>query len=107
MVVGALQHIGLMAGYLLVPVMVARAGGVAGDTTLDILGFSLLALGVGAILQALPRGPVGSGYLCPPTFVSGYLAVSLLAVRVGGLPLLFGMTVFAGLVEVTLSRLLR
>jgi xanthine permease XanP len=37
-------------------------------------------------------------------FTGVYLAPSLQAVKVGGLPLVWGMTVFAGLVEIILSR---
>ncbi len=56
------------------------------------------------LLQALPRGPVGSRFLAPSIFTGVYLAPSLLAVKTGGLPLLWGMTIFAGLVEIALSR---
>jgi len=55
-------------------------------------------------LQALPRGPVGSRLLAPSSFTGVYLAPSLLAMKIGGLPLLWGMTIFAGLVEIALSR---
>jgi len=44
--------------------------------------------------------------MCPVNFTAAYLAPSLLALKSGGLPLLFGMTVFAGAVEAVLSRLL-
>ena len=52
----------------------------------------------------MPRGPVGSRLLAPSSFTGVYLAPSLLAVKIGGLPLLWGMTIFAGLVEIALSR---
>ncbi len=52
----------------------------------------------------LPRGPVGSRFLAPSIFTGVYLAPSLLAVKVGGLPLVWGMTIVAGLVEIVLSR---
>jgi NCS2 family nucleobase:cation symporter-2 len=66
------------------------------------LGFIVLALAT--VLQALPRGPVGSRFLAPSIYTGVYLAPSLLAVKIGGLPLMWGMTVFAGLVEIALSR---
>ena len=52
----------------------------------------------------MPRGPVGSRFLAPSIFTGVYLAPSLLAVKAGGLPLVWGMTIFAGLVEIALSR---
>jgi xanthine permease XanP len=63
-------------------------------------------VGVCAIftVQALPGGPVGSRLLAPSIFTGVYLAPSLLAVKAGGLPLMWGMTMFAGLVEMALSR---
>jgi xanthine permease XanP len=50
---------------------------------------------------------VGSGFLCPANHTAVYLAPSLAAVKVGGLPLMFGMTVFAGVIECVLSSALR
>jgi xanthine permease XanP len=50
-----------------------------------------------------PRGPVGSGFLGPPAFSAVYLAPSVLAAEIGGMPLVFGMTLFAGVVEVLVA----
>ena len=66
-----------------------------------------MALGVAALLQGLPKGPVGSGFLCPANYSAIYLAPALAATKLGGLHLLFGMTVFAGIVEAALSPTLR
>ena len=60
------------------------------------MGVACVGLAVGTVLQALPRGPVGSGFLAPPVFSATYLAPSVLAAEIGGLRLVFGMTVFAG-----------
>lgn len=105
--VSALQHVGLISIFLLFPLLVCREAQLSQDTTLDVLSLSMLAMGVGAILPSLSRGPIGSGYLCPSIFTVAYLGPSLLAVKTGGLSLVYGMTVFAGCVEVALSRLLR
>ena len=70
------------------------------------VSLGLFAMGLSAGLQALPRGPVGSGYLAPPVLSAIYLPPSLVAVAAGGLPLVFGMTIVAGLFEALLSRLL-
>ena len=73
------------------------------DTPVDVVS-SLLAmviwsLAIGTILQVYRIGPVGTGFMCPATPTATYFAPSLLAVRFGGLPMLFGMTIFAGLLE--------
>ena len=64
----------------------------------------MLALALAVLLQALPRGPVGSHFLAPSIFTGVYLGPSLLAAKLGGLPLVWGMTIFAGFVEIGLSR---
>lgn len=101
----ALQHVGLMAIYLVVPLLMTRQAGVPEDVTTSVLGLSMIALGLGMLLQAWPK--IGSGYLAPPVFTGVYVGPSLQAVNLGGLPLLAGMTVFAGLAESAMSRVLR
>ena len=101
------QHVVVIAIWLLFPLLVAREAGLSPERTLDVLGVSMLIMGLGPLLQAMTRGPVGSGYLCPTAFTALYIAPSLLAARTGGMPLVFGMTVFGGVLEATLSRVLR
>jgi len=50
---------------------------------------------------------IGSGLLCPVTFTGAYVGPSILAYRLGGLPLVCGMTVFAGFVEAACAPFLR
>jgi xanthine permease XanP len=102
-----LQHIGLVCGFLPIPLAIAREAGLADARVGDVISVSMLVLGVTAILQVLRRGPVGSGLLAPSCFSGAYLGPSLLAVNAGGLPLVFGMTMFGGAVEAGLSRVLR
>jgi NCS2 family nucleobase:cation symporter-2 len=66
----------------------------------------MIALAVASVVRALPRGQVGSGYLAVPVFSAIYLGPSVLAARAGGLPAVFGMTIFAGAVQIVLSRFL-
>ena len=100
----ALQHVGLLAIYLVVPLLMAREAGAAADVTQSILGLSMIALGTGMLLQAWPR--VGSGYLAPAVFTGVYVGPSLQAIHLGGLPMMAGMTVFAGLAQGAMSRVL-
>ncbi len=103
-VLSALQHVGLVAIFLVYPLVVSREAGASVATSMSILSLAMLVLGVGTIIQALTRGPVGSGYLAPINFSAIYLGPSLVAAQLGGLALVFGMTVFAGLIETVLSR---
>ncbi|HEV8617451.1 MAG TPA: solute carrier family 23 protein, partial [Methylomirabilota bacterium] len=68
---------------------------------------SMLATGLGTILQGFPRGPIGSGYLCPSLAGPAFVPASLVAAQTGGLSLVCGMTVLAGLVQVLFSATLR
>lgn len=101
-----LQHIGLISSYLAYPILVFRLAGLDTQAVAELLAVGFVVLGVATVLQANTRGPVGSGYLCPVTFTAAFLGPSLSALKLGGLPLLFGMTLFAGAVEAALSRVL-
>jgi NCS2 family nucleobase:cation symporter-2 len=106
-VLSGLQHVGLVSIFLLVPVLACRQAGLPAEKIVDVLALSMLVIAVGPVLQQFGRAGVGSGFLCPTIFAAPYLPASVLALQAGGLPLMFGMTIFAGLVEIGVSRLLR
>jgi NCS2 family nucleobase:cation symporter-2 len=106
-VFSALQHIGLMANSLTYPVILAREAGLSQSATVDLVSAAMLALGAGTIFHCLKSRYVGAGLLCPAGFTSIYLAPALFAVQRGGMGLLFGMTMVAGLVQIALAPLLR
>ena len=105
-VFNGVQYVGLIAINLVYPLLVFRAAETPAQLVGSLLAIGMLVLGLATFLQVCRLGPVGSGYMCPATFTATYLGPSLLAVQVGGLPLLFGMTIFAGLLEVVLAPLL-
>jgi xanthine permease XanP len=100
----AVQHVGVIAIFLVYPLIIARQAGLTPDETTNLLQLAIVVMAIAVVLQALPRGPVGSRFLAPSIFTGVYLAPSLLAVKSGGLPLVWGMTIFAGFVEIALSR---
>jgi NCS2 family nucleobase:cation symporter-2 len=103
----ALQHVGLNSIFLVIPVLVGREAGAAPEVAASLVSLCMVVLGVGVLLQARHRGPMGSGFLIPPVPTAAYLVPSLAAARQGGLALVLGMTLFAGLLEMALSRALR
>ncbi|MGM0561593.1 MAG: uracil-xanthine permease family protein [Pseudomonadota bacterium] len=104
----ALQHIAIIAPIGLVfPLLVLRAADAGFALQETVITASLLALGIGNLLLCLRGRVLGSGYLCPAVFTAAYLPASLAAADAGGLSLVFGMTIFAGLCEVAFSFLLR
>jgi xanthine permease XanP len=102
-----MQHAMLLSVNLVLIVIVFRRAGAADAATLDALSLGMMALAISTVLQCLPKGPIGSGYLAPPIFSAIYIGPAVLAAGTGGLPAVFGMTMFAGLVEISLAPLLR
>jgi NCS2 family nucleobase:cation symporter-2 len=103
--VSAVQHVGVIAIFMVYPLIIGRQAGAPPEQLSNMLRMAMLVLAGAVLLQALPRGPVGSKLLAPSIFTGVYLGPSMLAVKLGGLPLVWGMTIFAGAVEMALSRL--
>jgi xanthine permease XanP len=102
-----LQQVSLVGIYLIFLVIIVQEAKTSPETARNVLSLAMLAMGIGAVLQGLWKGPVGSGYLAPPVLSAIYLKISLLAVNAGGLPLAAGMTMVAGGFEALLSRFLQ
>ncbi|HEY1362690.1 MAG TPA: solute carrier family 23 protein [Xanthobacteraceae bacterium] len=102
-----MQHVSLIRIQLIYPLFVIQMAELPTTASVNMLGLALLALGAAAILQSLPKGPIGSGLLCPPCHTGIFLEPSIAALKLGGLPLVFGMTIFAGLIQSVLAPSLR
>ena len=106
--VAALQHVLIATTVgLFLPTLVLETAHATHEATLHMTSVCMLALGIGTILFGLKNPAIGSGYLMPGSFSGVYFSVSILAARQGGLPLVAGMTIFAGLVQFVLSGLVR
>ena len=102
-----LQYAALLSVYLMLIIIVFRAAGASHEATISATSLGMIAIALATMLQALPRGPIGSGFLAPPVFSAIYLGPSVLAAESGGLPAVFAMTIFAGLVELVFARFLK
>lgn len=102
----ALQHCAQVAIYLVIAVTVARMAGLDGEQGRNFVAVTMVAGGIGAILQAMGRFGIGSGYLVPPATTTILLPASAGALALGGLPLLLGMICYAGVVVALLSRVI-
>ena len=101
----AIQHIFMMSiGWLYVSV-ICGAVGASQVQTEAMIRMSMLAGGLGTILQA-SRTVFGSGYLCPLSGSLTYLQPSIAAASSGGFPLLFGMVSVSGVVSSLMSRVM-
>jgi NCS2 family nucleobase:cation symporter-2 len=100
------QHAAINAILLLFPLLVSREGGLSSIQIADVLSAAMLVMAGATVIQAYPVGPVGARLFCPAIYSAIYLGPSLAAVKVGGMALVFGMTVFSGVVECVLARIL-
>src|SRR5262249_7066376 len=101
----AVQHIFLMSSTLVLPiVLVTEIGGDFAEVT-AVVALTMIACGIGTILQAMRWRGIGSGFLCPNLCGPNFFAASVGAAWLGGLPLMRGMTIVAGVVELVFARL--
>jgi NCS2 family nucleobase:cation symporter-2 len=100
------QYAAMSAIYLVLVAVVLRGAKLPEAETTALMGISCIALAIGTLLQALHRGPIGSGFLAPPIYSATFLGPSILAVNAGGMALVFGMTIVAGLAEMLIALFL-
>lgn len=84
--------------------MIVKSIGGSNAESASMIEMSMIAIGVTTILQALNKGPIGSGYLYPSGNGPAYLPAQLLAAQTGGLSLLCGMVIVGGVLESLFSR---
>jgi xanthine permease XanP len=102
----SLQHVLAMSvGWIYIVVAITGIGG-SPDQAESLIRMSMIASGIATILQAR-KGFWGSGYLCPASCSLTYLAPSILAGQVGGLPLVYGMITASGVFTAVMSRCIR
>ncbi len=105
-VLTGVQHAGVNAIFLLFPLLVSREGGLSAPQIGDVLSLAMLVMAAATVVQAYPVGPVGARLFCPMIYSAIFLGPSLAAVKAGGMSLVFGMTIFAGIVECALARIM-
>ncbi|KAF0100657.1 MAG: nucleobase:cation symporter-2 NCS2 family [bacterium] len=101
-----MQHIFLMSSTLVLPVVLVTEIGGGFDQVRSVVALTRISCGLGTIFQAMRFRWVGSGYLCPNLCGPNFFAASMSAAWLGGLPLMRGMTIVAGLVEIVFARAL-
>jgi xanthine permease XanP len=107
LIVSAIQHVAVMAITLIFPLILAREAKLSENQALDLVSLSMLGLGFATVCFSIRSHFVGSGYLSPAAYTAIYLGPSLYALRRGGLDLVFGMTITAGIVQLGVAPLLK
>ncbi len=99
----SVQHILLMFVSIGLPIIFANQINGTAEFTASLVSFSMIAAGLGSILQSVGIPHIGSGYLCPNVCGPSYLSLSLSTAWTGGIPMMRGMIIFAGLVEMAIA----
>jgi NCS2 family nucleobase:cation symporter-2 len=107
LVLSAFQHVLIMVVSIGLPIILAGQINETPQFTASLVTFSMLAAGIGSIIQSLRLPYLGSGYLCPNLCGPSYLSLSLSAAWIGGLPLMRGITIVAGLIEIFLAPVIQ
>jgi NCS2 family nucleobase:cation symporter-2 len=100
----AAQHIVLMSSTLVLPAVMMSEIGAGDQQAAALLALTMMACGIGTILQSLRLPGFGSGYLCPNLAGPNFFPACMSAAWLGGIPLMRGMTIFAGLTELLFAR---
>jgi NCS2 family nucleobase:cation symporter-2 len=98
------QHIFILSIAFIFPVVIVSEIGGSPEDAQNLICMAMLATGLSTALQALNKGPIGSGYLCPLVNGPAFVPASLMAGKEGGLALIFGMTAMAGIFEALFSQ---
>ena len=104
LIFSAIQHALLLISLgIALPVTVSRAIGLSTVESSTFLSATLFALGIAAVLQSLNGRLLGGGYQSFAASDSAAISTCVAAAQTGGLPLVFGMTVFSGAIHFAVS----
>ena len=104
--VAAIQHVLLATVTTAFPLLVCEAAQASHDTIRQVLSASLLAVGIGSLLLSLKSRVMGTGALMPASFSGIFFTTTVAAAHQGGLALVAGMTIFSGLFQLLIGRLI-
>jgi NCS2 family nucleobase:cation symporter-2 len=101
-----MQHVAMLSVELVFPVVVVSMAGGTVEMARDAVSLMMIAMGVGTILQAWGKGPVGSGYFCAHETGTAYFPAVIMAIQTGGIGLMSGLVLISGLIEMLVSRVI-
>jgi NCS2 family nucleobase:cation symporter-2 len=105
--VNAAQQLTIITPFLIYPILVMREVGADQQAVASFVGLSFLAIGIATLLQAWPGKWTGSGFLISASPAAAFVPIDIVAIKVGGIPLLTGMTLIAGFVEIGFAQIVR
>lgn len=97
-----IQHLFAIAVYMTYPVIISAAIAGTADVTANLISLTLIGCGITTLVISSKR--FGTGFPMPIIPNSSYLPASVLAAGAGGIPLLSGMLIVSGILEMIISR---
>lgn len=101
-----IQQVVVLSMDLILPVLLISMVGGSREIAQNFVSMMMLGIGLGTLLQVASKRWMGSGYFCAEETGFLYYQASALAIQMGGLPLLFGMTTLSGVFQMMLSRVI-
>lgn len=101
-----LQHAVESASKVTLPIALLTAAGASGAQLETMIVATLLLAGIATVLVSSRLPWVGFGHLLPAAVFSSFAAPAVMVTRIGGLPLLAGMTLVSAVSAAVLSRIL-
>ena len=101
------QHLLLALVYLVYPVLLVQETGQDAARAHNLVGTTLVAMGIFTMLQARPGRWVGTGFLAVQVACPLFLPLSIVAVQHGGFGLLAGLLAAAGCAQMVFSGAVR
>ena len=104
LIVSALQHMIIILSIgMAVPITIAKVAGLNLQMSGTFLASALFAVGISTILTSSKHRLFGSGFMGFAAVNSAALSACVIAIETGGLPLMFGMTIFSGVLNFVLG----
>ena len=102
------QHSCLFFVLLTLPIIIIRQMGnsITPEEAQSYLSMTMIAGGITIMIQSYRRFGLGSGYFCPSLCGPAYMDATLTAAALGGMPLVFGMTMLSGAIESLFSKVM-
>ena len=89
LIILGMEHISVLTLAFVFPVVIVQESGGTMSQAATMIQMSMIAGGLGTILQATKKGSAGSGYLCPQICGPSFLSASILAGKTAGLGAVF------------------
>lgn len=104
----AFQHLlAIFVAIITPPLIISNALSFDSEMTALLISSSLLVSGISTFIQCRRVGAIGAGLLCVQGTSYSFISPIITAGMVGGLPLIFGVSMAGAVVEMAMSRVIK